>query len=138
MKISNKIWMAVLIVAITGGLFTFAVTNGDEQISEASETTTQQQDAETEQPITFEQEGEVVKYSGVTGQTALDTLKLLTDVKVEESSFGEFVTGIGEVSADSSKNFWSFLVNGSMAEVGAGDYVAKGGDQIEWQLTELN
>ena len=46
-----------------------------------------------------------------------------------------FVTSINDRLADDSKHeFWAFYVNGKQAEVGAGSYIVKQGDTIEWKI----
>ena len=91
---------------------------------------------QTEQPalVTLSDDGSMVTYQGEAGVTALDTLKSITEVATEESSFGEFVAGINGVEADSSKEFWAFYVNGELANEGAGTYVAEAGDTFEWRI----
>ncbi len=138
MKISKNTWLIAIVVALIvgGGAFFYASSNSDTATSSTEQTQTEQVASSTE--IVFTEDGHVVSYVGVEGEIALATLKSLTDVRTEDSAYGEFVTGIGEVDADSSVNFWGFYVNSVMATVGAGDYITKEGDQIEWQLTELN
>ena len=79
-------------------------------------------------------DGTRVEYDGVDGETALDTLKDLTDVDVRVTSLGEFVTGVAGRSAAGDRQFWMFLVNDQTVHVGAGDYIAKPGDRITWVL----
>ena len=139
MQISKTNWLIITIVILLVGMgvFFWASANNDRSATN----TTEQTQTEQVTPVTtatFNEDGTVVSYDGVEGETALATLKSLTAVRVQGSDYGEFVTGIGEVDADSSKNFWGFYINGEMATVGAGDYLTKQGDQIEWQLTDLN
>ena len=79
-------------------------------------------------------DNKLVSYDGVAGETALATLRRLTVVEVEVSDFGEFVTTINGLAADSSKAYWAFYVNSQMAAVGAGSYKAVLGDKLEWRL----
>ncbi len=89
-----------------------------------------------------EQSGEVVqmvpastiKYSGQEGRTALDLLKESHRVDTKSTSFGEMVIGIDGTAVDESKQYWAFYLNGSLSQVGAGTYVTKSGDQIEWKI----
>ncbi len=37
-------------------------------------------------------------------------------------------------AANSEKEFWSFYVNGKQAETGAGSYILKNNDTIEWKI----
>jgi len=137
MKISKTMWAVIAALVIVGGLFWFvssSTTTTDTTPTEQN----QSEQAENASVITLSEEGKVVSYQGVAGEVVLDTMKAGIAIRTEISEFGEFVTGIGDVDADSSKNFWGYTVNGEFAEVGAGEYVAKEGDQIEWRLTDLN
>jgi hypothetical protein len=82
-------------------------------------------------------DGKTVSYEGVAGETALTTLRNLTSVQTQASSYGEFVTSINSLTANSSTQFWAFYVNGQAAAVGAGTYTAVQGDKIEWKLENL-
>lgn len=69
------------------------------------------------------------------GQTALDLIQKTAEVKVKGEGKNAFVTAINNVEAqEAKKQFWAFYVNGKPAEVGAGSYVLKNGDIIEWKL----
>lgn len=66
--------------------------------------------------------------------TALELLSNTHTVTTKGQKENAFVTAIDGVTADSSKEFWSFYVNGKQAEVGAGSYVLKNNDTIEWKI----
>lgn len=77
-------------------------------------------------------------YTGKDGQTALALLKDLypkTSTKTAEG-MGEYVTGINCRDAGASE-YWEFLVNGKSSDVGAGTYVTKSTDTLEWKLTSF-
>lgn len=77
-------------------------------------------------------------YDGVEGKTALDLLKAkYQNVETQSSSVGDFVTTIDAKKADSAKEYWAFYLNGSLASEGAGTYVTKATDKIEWRLELL-
>ncbi|MDR3298317.1 MAG: DUF4430 domain-containing protein [Candidatus Nomurabacteria bacterium] len=80
---------------------------------------------------------ETVSYSGIEGETALATLKDLCDVESQGSDYGDFVTGIDGVDAD-TEHYWAFYVNDAYATEGAGTYKTKDGDSIKWELTSLD
>ncbi len=134
----KKSILAVIIVAVIG-LFGFGVYNITQQETsvDSSVQTTEQVAQPTEDNITFSEDGKTVTYQGEESVTALATLKSLTTVTTENSDFGELVTGINGVQADSSKEYWSFYVNGKYADEGAGTYKAKSGDSFKWQLEQL-
>jgi|GEM_PF-1241442 len=72
------------------------------------------------------------------GKTVLDlTSKVATIEKTGEGK-NAFITSINGAKADSSKNeYWELLVNGKSSQVGAGSYVVKDGDKIEWLLSKF-
>lgn len=80
-----------------------------------------------QQPIT------VLRYQGTDGKTALALLKLRATVVTKQSSYGEYVVSING-SDGGGKKYWIFYVNGQEASVGAGAYVTKSTDKIEWRL----
>jgi|GEM_PF-1122524 len=88
--------------------------------------------------IKFLEEGQKVQHSGREGYSALDALKLLTDVETKKTDFGPFVISINNVSANQDEEFWAFYVNGEMANEGASTYMTVDGDEIEWRLEKIN
>ena len=79
-----------------------------------------------------------ITYTAKAGITSLDQLKTESkDVVTKQSTYGEYVDSIeGSVGGTNGK-YWSFYVNGTMSEVGAGTYIQKGGEQIEWKFQKL-
>ena len=78
-----------------------------------------------------------ISYRGIEGRTALELLKTKYNVETQEfTGLGEFVTAIDGVASNSS-NFWAFYINGEQAQVGAGSYITKSTDLIEWRLEEI-
>jgi len=75
----------------------------------------------------------VVAYDGEDGKTALELLKSRARVRTTVSQLGELVEEINGVSSGNGYHL-IYFVNGSMAKTGAGSYVTKNGDQIEWKL----
>ena len=127
----------VAVIALAGvWVFNYA---GDENESANNEVTQVQEVVEESPKATVSEDGETISYDGVEGQTALALLKQYTEVETEEfTGLGEYVTGINGLVADSSANYWSFYVIGEAAQVGAGDYVTKEGDTIEWRLEDVS
>ncbi|MFH1171832.1 MAG: DUF4430 domain-containing protein [bacterium] len=71
------------------------------------------------------------------GASALDVLKKAAEleglaVEIQSYDFGDLVEGIGGVKADNT-HFWSFYVNGKLANVGAGSYRLQPGDSVEFR-----
>lgn len=77
-----------------------------------------------------------VMYDGVEGQNALDLLKKYATIETKHYSFGDQVTSINGTAGNGPK-YWSFYINGKLADVGAGSYTTKNGDRIEWKLQQL-
>lgn len=117
-----SIVIAILVV-IVGGIFGYKYEK-NHSTSSGSVTATAQATPST------------ISYSGVDGKNALDLLKVNHKVDVKTSSFGDYVQGIDGVEGDAG-HFWSFYVNGSMASVGAGAYVSKSTDKIEWKFEKI-
>ncbi|MEK7536056.1 MAG: DUF4430 domain-containing protein [Patescibacteria group bacterium] len=74
-----------------------------------------------------------VKYKGIEGQNALDLLKKYATVQTKHYSFGDLVTAINGTEGNGPK-YWSFYLNGKLADIGAGAYTTHTGDIIEWKL----
>lgn len=73
------------------------------------------------------------------GMSAYDALKILADnydVSVKASGVGQavYVKGINGLNEFDygGRSGWKYKVNGSYPSVGAGSYVLKDGDQVEW------
>jgi hypothetical protein len=75
----------------------------------------------------------VIAYKGEEGKTALDILKARAQVRTSTSSLGELVEEINGTKSSESEHLL-FFVNGEMSKVGAGGYVTKPSDRIEWKL----
>lgn len=74
-----------------------------------------------------------IGYKGQTGADALTLLKKHAQVQTKHYSFGDLVTSINGSSGNGPK-YWTFYVNGKMAQVGAGAYVSKSTDDLNWKL----
>ncbi len=84
-------------------------------------------------PATQQVKTENVTYQGEDGKTALELLKAHAQVETKTSSLGELVTAINGNDGGGTK-FWLFYVNGVESQVGAGAYMTKTGETIEWKL----
>ncbi len=68
------------------------------------------------------------------GKTALDLLNKTAQVKMKGTGKNAFITEINGVAADEKKKeYWAFYINGKLGDVGAGSYILKEGDKIEWK-----
>ena len=74
-----------------------------------------------------------ISYQGQSGVDALTLLKRHATVKTKHYSFGDLVTAINGSAGNGSK-YWTFYINGKMASIGAGAYIAKDSDLLAWKL----
>lgn len=80
----------------------------------------------------------IIRYQGEAGKNALEILKQKYQVQTKEfAGLGEFVESINGVKPD-SKHFWKFFIDGQGSNLGAGSYVTKNSDSLEWRLAEVN
>ncbi len=79
------------------------------------------------------EERSVIAYDGEEGRTALELLKARASVRTTTSSIGELVEAINGV-ASGNGHYLIFFVNGNKSMTGAGSYVTRKGDRIEWKL----
>lgn len=82
---------------------------------------------------TAREERLIIGYAGEDGRTALELLKSRARVRTSTSDLGELVEEINGVRSGEGYNL-IYFVNGSMAKTGAGNYVTRTGDRIEWKL----
>ncbi|MFZ2026435.1 MAG: DUF4430 domain-containing protein [Microgenomates group bacterium] len=69
------------------------------------------------------------------GATALQALNSTHKIKSKGVGQNTFVTAIdGREALADKQEFWAFYVNGKQAEVGAGTYIIKNNDTIEWKI----
>ena len=70
--------------------------------------------------------------------TVLDLLRKVTDVVTEETQYGKMVVSINGVSQDKDKGlWWTYTVNGKIAETGAETKLLHDGDVIQWSLKKF-
>lgn len=121
MKYRIYLLLVAVVIAIGAVLYLPSLAQKQKTAVLPAETTNQQQ-----------QNPDYYSYQGKDGVDALSLLK--QKASVEESQPG-FVTSInGRKTDQKKKEFWSFYVNGKMAEVGSADYVTKSTDKIEWKI----
>jgi len=69
------------------------------------------------------------------GSTALQLLSSTHKIISKGEKQNAFITTIDERAALTEKReFWAFYVNGKQAVVGAGSYIVKNNDTIEWKI----
>lgn len=81
------------------------------------------------------QNGQTLKSNVSAGLTALEYLETQAKVKTKGEGVNAYVVAIDDLEVNADKNeFWSFYINGKMAEVGAGSYKLMPNDKIEWKI----
>lgn len=83
-------------------------------------------------PVTEAPVSETFRYQGKSDVDALTLLK--EKAAVEQDRAGMVVSINGRKAETTKREFWSFYVNGEMAQVGSADYVTKDSDQLEWRI----
>ena len=131
---TKKQLLALLVVSVIaiGGIYVFDGAK-DKPASTADAVTTSQVAT-----ASISADGKTASYMGVDGKTALELLKSYTKSDTKTfSGLGEYVVSINGLVSDDGKNYWSFYINDVAAQVGAGDYVTKSTDKIEWRLEDV-
>jgi hypothetical protein len=76
-----------------------------------------------------------VRFTAIADKTVLEQLRTQAgEVTVKDSSYGEYVEAIDGLKGGTDNKYWTYYVNGQMANIGAGEYVAKGGEEIVWKF----
>lgn len=127
----SKILTVIIAVALLGGGFLVVNSKDDKSTTNTSTANT------STKVVKFSADKKTVSYDGQEGKTAMDLLNTLATVETEASAYGDFVTTINGLKADSTKEYWSFYVNGAYASEGAGTYITSDTDKIEWKLESL-
>lgn len=129
--------LIVAAIVVTGSAIgIYSLDDGNQSAKPVTQTKSQTQ-SKNQTVIEFSSDKKTVKYDGLAGQTALSTLQSLTTVETKSTSFGDMVIGINGLKANEASEYWAFYVNGQLASEGAGTYLAKAGDKIEWHLEKL-
>lgn len=90
--------------------------------------------SQVDRDLQISADGKQVIYPAIAGESALSTLKRLTNIRTKTEEFGQFVTAINGIEGNGETHFWAFFVNGKKSREGAGSYIAKPGDLFEWRL----
>lgn len=108
------------------------------QEQSAATTQTQEQSVATTQADNSTQPKDQISYIATSGSSALAQLESQNDtVVVVESDLGSYVDSINGLKGGADGKYWSFYVDGEMASVGAGQFMPKGGEKIEWKFQKL-
>lgn len=84
------------------------------------------------------EDNETHDISDYVGKTALEATQGKVEVITKGEGENAFVISVDGKQADTNqKEFWEFKVNGQQAQIGAGSYIIKNHDQIEWKITNF-
>lgn len=124
----------IILILVMGAAYGALHSKKDERAANNKE---RQESQEVKEEYTTQVPSSLVSYKGQEGRNALDVLK--SNYNVQTKSFGdlgEFVQSINGVEPD-NKHFWAMYVNGEVSQVGAGSYITKSTDTVEWKLEEI-
>ena len=77
---------------------------------------------------------QIVTFTAKRGENVLAQLKQHASVVTKDSAYGPYVDAINGVVGGTNGKYWSFYVDGKMADKGAADYVTTGGETIQWKF----
>jgi hypothetical protein len=76
----------------------------------------------------------ILEFKAVKNRTVLDQLKDKAKVVVKDSQYSQYVDSINGTQGGIGNKYWTFYVDGQMANIGAGEYTTKGGETITWKF----
>lgn len=76
----------------------------------------------------------IVQFTAERDKTVLEQLQAREKVTVKDSQYGSYVESINDLKGGTDNKYWSFYVNGQMANIGAGEYKTKGGETVTWKF----
>ncbi len=129
-KTKTLIIGAFVLVLGAIGVTTLVLTNQQQPAVLGNST---QQTAQQPEPVA-QQNPNIVTFVGVADQTVLDQLKANANVEVKDSSYGPYVDSINGIKGGADGKYWGYYIDGTMAQVGAGEYKTKGGEKVEWKF----
>jgi hypothetical protein len=83
------------------------------------------------------QDSLVIIYNGVDSMNVLEILLENHDVNMVSSGLGTFVKGIDNIE-NSSKAFWLYSVNDTIADRAADNYMTNNNDIVKWHYRLIN
>jgi hypothetical protein len=120
-----KTFKSAVIILLLSWMIAIAACAKRPPVKTPNSTTASSTQAQTERTV--------IAYEGEDGKTALEILKARARVRTSTSQMGELVEEINGVN-NGNGYYLIYYVNGTMAKVGAGNYITKTGDKIEWKL----
>lgn len=126
MKTKNTLIAVFVAVLLAIGVTSLVLISLDDSPKKA-------QQSQQQKPATKEQ-AETVRFTAEADKSVLEQLKTHADVVTKDSQYGAYVDSInGKVGGDGGK-YWTFYVDGEMAQIGAEAYITEGGEVVEWKF----
>jgi hypothetical protein len=75
-----------------------------------------------------------VRFTAQADKTVLEQLQQVGKVTTKDSQYGPFVESINGFTGGTDNKYWSYYVDGQMANIGAGEYRTIGGEEIIWRF----
>jgi|SRR5688572_15099782 hypothetical protein len=89
---------------------------------------------QSQQKSTTEEQSDTVRFTAEADKNVLEQLTTHAEVVTKDSQYGAYVDSInGKTGGDGGK-YWTFYVDGQMAQIGAEAYITKGGEVVEWKF----
>jgi hypothetical protein len=82
-------------------------------------------------------QAQVVTFTAKRGQDVLTQLRQHAAVVTKDSAYGPYVDAINGVVGGTDGKYWSFYVDGKLAQKGAAEYVTTGGETIQWKFEKM-
>ena len=125
MKTKTSIIAVFGAVVVAIGVTTVVLINQPAKAPEQQVAATQSQPKDNPRLVTF---------TATKGKDVLTQLKSHATVVTKDSQYGPYVDTINGIKGGTDGKYWSFYVNGTLAQKGAADYVTTGGEKIEWKF----
>ena len=120
-KTTVLIIIAVLVVSVGGTIFVLREVHSSPRPAAST-------------PAPAQQSDNLVHFSAEPDKSVLEQLTGKAVVETKDSQYGLYVDSInGKKNGDGGK-YWVFYVDGKLASIGAGEYITKGGENIEWKF----
>lgn len=76
----------------------------------------------------------IVQFTAQPNMSALEQLQQKANIVIKDSQHGKYVDSIDGIKGGTDGKYWTFYVDGQMANIGAGEYLTKGGENIVWRF----
>lgn len=132
MKLTKTLIVSALASLVIIGGVALSLNQDTQKTDQSKETTDAKQEKQEKRTRTD------ITYTAKEGKTSLEQLRLEADgVVTKQSEYGEYVDTIEGHVGGTDGYYWSFYVDGTMSDVGAGSYTQKGGETIQWKFQKL-